>query len=447
MLAASLFARAQFASVEANDVNITDDGYTTVRRLSDTEVITYIKSTYSHMFTYENNSTLSYNYIDLGLYPSFDKIKVWDFKIIDDILYFCGEDYGQGVGIIGTFDASLLRGPLGVNVHIEFFEVQNTTVLTRLEAYYDLSTSFPRVAAVGLNGLPGCGVWACGRMVDCADFWPGTGMATVSVNGTYFGGGNEIEQLFDVVSTNDWVVIVGYGNVGGQSGLMLRRFPKNNPMDPEVHNMYFYGDPYPMVAWEEVRAVALKENDIAVVYRGERVNNQIDFTDFRLFEINSMVNFNTQEYDVPNKSYIWEMAYMNIADRVVVLENFPAAYFSSNFVHLDPYQTSPYTSVFVYDDEWLFRSVTNLDGSYFVGAGCLHFLLRDVLASLPANNDYTTIPSLCPWDRKLDVEIIDNIEFDKIYEFLNQVTPPVIILPESPVVQQASLSVKCYSQN
>lgn len=440
LLLMSLFLRAQYSSVMVEDVNVVNDGSTIVRNLSTTEVITYVTCSGINWFSYENNSSLSYNYVKLPM-----NIRVRDFRIYDGNVYFCGVNTNNGKGVLGTFDATLLQSGV-LNVPIDYFDVQDITILTRLEVYKDLITGNPRVAAVGYDGNGPCGVWACGRVVDCADFWPGSATANITIGNSYFGGLNEIEHWYDVVVTDDWVVLVGYGNVNGQGGLMLRRFLKASPMDPaELDNMYFYkvSDP---VAWEEVRGVFLRENDIAVVYRGPRDNDVTDYTDFRVFDINTMYNINSQEYIIPYKSYIWEMAYMGEADRVVVLNNFPSPVYISNFVYIIPYQATPYTSVYVNDKEWYFQSVTNLDHNYFVGSGCLHFLLRDVSAAYPANNIYSPSPQLCPADEALRVVPIEKLEPIIIYEPIG--TTSFLMQPPSPPfpISSGSLDVRCISQ-
>ena len=368
-----------------------------------------------------------------------------DLRIFSGKAYFCGVNNTTNQGVLGTFDATLLQS-VPNTVPIDYFDVPSISVLTRLEVYKDLSTGNPRVAAVGYNDDSTCGVWACGRVVDCADFWPGSMTATITMGNSYYGGMYDIEQWFDVVATEDWVVLVGYGIMGGQRGLMLRRFPKSNPMDPtEVDNMYFYKLPE-IVSWEEVRGVFLKENDIAVVYRGPRDNNVTDYTDFRIFNISTMKNTNSQEYVIPYKSYIWEMAYMEHADRVVVLDNFPSPVYMSNFVYLVPYRTVTYSSVYVNEKEWEFQSVTNLDGDYFVGAGCMHFLLRDATAAYPAYNIFSPDPYFCPADNELRVEIIKDIEPKIFYEPI--VNPFPSQAPNSLLftVDQGTMDVRCISQ-
>lgn len=440
LLMMPLFLRAQYSSVMAYDANITSNGHAVVRNLSSTEVITYVMNSGINNFTYENNSSLTYNYVKL-----LPNIRVMDLRIFSGKAYFCGVNNTTNQGVLGTFDATLLQS-VPNTVPIDYFDVPSISMLTRLEVYKDLSTGNPRVAAVGYNDGNACGVWACGRVVDCADFWPGSMTTTITMGNSYYGGMNDIEQWFDVVATEDWVVLVGYGIMGGQRGLMLRRFPKNNPMDPtEVDNMYFYKLPE-IVSWEEVRGVFLKENDIAVVYRGPRDNNVTDYTDFRIFNISTMKNINSQEYVIPYKSYIWEMAYMEHADRVVVLDNFPSPVYMSNFVYLIPYRTALYSSVYVNDKDWEFQSVTNLDGDYFVGAGCMHFLLRDATAVYPAYNLNTPPPDLCPADKELRVEIIENIEAAKIYEPIVNPFPAQAPIPLQSQVDQGTMDVRCISQ-
>ena len=437
-------AKAQFSSVMAYDAGITNGGATIVRNMSATEVVTYVYTGGKHRFTYENNTTLAYSFFDLPTPSAFDKIEIHDFRIINDVLYFCGRDLNANTGVLGTFKAIDMLNPVGTTVQVDYFDVPNTTMLNRMEAYADPTASGnPRVAAVGyLYGS--CGASACGVWVDCEGFAPGSMTANVSVFDSYYGTPNDYELWEDVVSTNDWVVLVGFGQMGGQQKMILRRFPKGNPTDPEIDNMYLY-DEREIVATNETRAVAIKTNDLAVAYRGVRSDNTTDFTKFRIFDINWMKNINSQEYVIPYKSYLWEMAYMERANRVVVLNDFPTPAFLSNFVYLIPYQSTTYNSVFVNDDDWHFYSVTNLDGNFFVGAGPFHFLLRDASAAYPANS-VAPPPALCPADDVMKVGIINNVVSNKIIEPLSGLNYPGIIpSQETDTIYSGSLTTRCFS--
>lgn len=445
LLALSVSAGAQYSSVMAEDAGLTDGGKAIVRNMSPTEVVTYVWTGTKRWFTYENSSSLNYKYIELNN-PPLNNIVVEDFRIINDVLYFCGKDNNSGEGVLGTFKTSDFFNPAWTPVQVDYFTITGTTELNRMEVYKDPGTGAPRIAAVGYDRNGSCSILAQGVWVDCEGYVPGGTPTSVSVFEAHCTAPNDVEQWHDVVSTNDWVVLVGYGNVGGQEGIALRRFHKGHPTDPEIDNIYIFNEPE-KVAWAETRAEFIKRNDMAVVYRGERVRNVIDFDKFRIFDIDNMANINSQEYEVPYKSYLWEMAYMPNAKRVVVLSDFPTPAFLSNFSYIEPCQTTSYTSVYVNDDDWRFQSLTNLDGTFFVGAGGFHFLLRDVSASYPANNIFVspTAPTLCPKDDVLKVTIID----DAIRNVFPLPLPPPSGTSASysgyPLLQGYGLSIRCLS--
>lgn len=439
-LMVSFWAKAQYSSVMSYDVGMPDGGTTIVRNMSNTEVITYVRNNTNHRFTYENSSTLAYKYIELSD-PAFDKVEVHDFRIIDNVVYFCGVNNNLGQGVLGSFYASDILNPVGTPISINCFTVSSITTLNRLNAYIDPATERPRVAAVGhKNGS--CGAWFCGVWVDCEGLLPSSTYANISVYDSFYGGTGDFELWMDVVSTNDWVVLVGYGLQGRQNGLVLRRFHKGNPTDSEIDKMYFYKE-LETIAWDEIRAVYIKNDDIAVAYRGIRNNNVTDFTKFRIFDINQMKNVNSQEYVIPNKSYLWEMAYMEHADRAVILNDFPNLDYRSCFAFLIPYQTTAYNSIYVNDKDWRFQSVTNLDGIFFVGVGPFHFILRDATAAYPAHNIYSTAPALCPEDYIIKVSVIDNISQNVDPENLIGPSFPIPIPLYSALINSRSLVVKC----
>lgn len=444
LLALSVSAGAQYSSVMAEDAGLTDGGKAIVRNMSPTEVVTYVWTGTKQWFTYENSTTLNYKVMDINIIPAFEKIIINDFRIIGGIVYFCGLDNNSGKGVIGTFKTTDFFGSYG---NIDYIDISGTTELNRMEVYHDPGTGNPRVAAVGYDRNGGCSILAQGVWVDCEGYVPGGTPTSVSVFEAHCTAPNDVEQWHDVVSTNDWVVLVGYGNMGGQEGIALRRFHKGNPTDPEIDNIYIFNESE-KVAWSETRAEFIDRNDMAVVYRGERIRNVTDFDKFRIFDIDNLANINSQEYEVPYKSYLWEMAYMPNAKRVVVLSDFPTPAFLSNFAYLDPYQTTTYTSVFVNDDGWSFQSLTNLDGTFFVGAGGFHFLLRDAAASYPANNIYVlpTAPTLCPADHAIKVAIIGNIRPNTY--FVTLTGGPIALPPlnsDPTVIAPGTLTLRCLS--
>lgn len=442
LLLPSLYVRAQYSSVLAYDTYAAERGITIVRNMSSTEVVTYVSNTETQRFTYENNSTLVYKYFELPS-PVFDKIIINDFRIINDVLYFCGTNNDSGKGVLGTFKVTELLNSVGTPVQIYYFDVLRTTDLNRIEAYIDPGTSNPRLAAVGYDRTGSCGSWACGVWVDCEGLMPGVAPTSLTVFGSYYSA-PDAEQWFDVVSTDDWVVLVGCGYISGQQGIILRKFHKGYPTDPIINDIYFFQESETIL---EGGAVSLRTNDIAVAYRGVRNIDVSDFTKFRVFDIDRMLNINSQEYVVPYKSYLWELAYTETADRVVVLNDFPTPAFLSNFVYLIPYQSTGYTSVYAHDREWRFQSLTNLDGDFFVGSGVrpFHLLLRDATASYPAANIYSTTPVLCPEDNVLKVAIIDNITPNVIYYSLPDIPIPSSPLPVTDSINSATLSIRCLS--
>lgn len=439
MLMFSPFARAQFSSVLAGALAYDGDDVALVRNMSGSEVITYCKK----MFSYENNSTLSYKYFPLPS-PNFDSIVVNDFRIINGLLYFCGKNGASNKGVIGVFALADLLGPVGSSVNFAYYELDNTTSLNRMVAYIDPTTNNPRLAAVGQNKNNSCGVWVCSVWVDCPDLLPGATTASVTVYRSYYLGTSDAELWNDVVATDDWVVLVGSGYNSGQQGVVLRRFHKGFPTDPEINKFYIYSESNRLVS-EEVRALPIRENDVAVAYRGVRNNNVTDYTKFRIFDIDAMLNINSQEYVVPYKSMLNEMAYMKQADRVVLVNEFPSPQTMSNFVYLIPYQSSYYPSVYVHDGAWRFWSVTDLDGKKFVGAGCFHFLLRDATASFPASNDYSATPSLCPADEALKVSVIDNVNRVVIPDIPPADSILSTSIPVTSTTQDGIMQLKCYS--
>lgn len=212
LLLSSLFTKAQFTSVIAEDTNIVNGETSIVRNLSSTEVITYHRDNKNGHFTYENNSTsLLYNSFDIAE----PELYVLDFRIVNNLIYFCGVNTKTKYGFLGTFNVTNLQNATSAPVQYRWFDISSTTRLNRLVAYMDPSLG-PRVVAVGYDGNGPCGVWACGVVVDCTNFLP-SGAMPVSVNWrtAFYLTSSDHEIWEDVVITNNLVVLVGSGAMGG----------------------------------------------------------------------------------------------------------------------------------------------------------------------------------------------------------------------------------------
>ena len=413
--------------------------HSVVRNLTTTEVIEYHVDTqrpdvYKGYFVYKDNSTLSYKRAELP-----DDIVVYDFRIFGDYVYFCGEDRSSAVGILGFFKCTdLTTGP----VSYSWLKINNSTQLNRIVVYKDPGSSNPRVVALGYNSTISCpGSYVCNMAVDCI------GLTTlpnpIAYNTRQANSMADIEQWTDIVATDSYLAIVGFLKIGSDKGLIIRRCDPSDPLGSMMDDVYMY--PFTEdLSIESIKALSWRDDTIIMAYpwRSQIGNN---YTDIRFFHLGSMLNTKAEQYKNQSKTELYEMAYLPTSKKLIILEDFDctgSGQFSSCFVYINPLaSTLPYSTPYVYDKTYRFKSVTNLDGNHFVGSGYFCFLMCDVNLPFPINNVLVPPPSTppyCPFDDRVIVsedrainyiEFIDNTPKISYNDYLNSGGCNVFLLP------------------
>ena len=421
--------------------------HSVVRNWTATEVIEYHGDTqrpdiYQGYFVYKDNTTLFYNYAKMP-----DNIVVYDFRIFNDIVYFCGENKSTNEGVLGCFECMELKmlPPPPYEVHYKYAPIGSSTQLNRIVVYKDPISSVLRVVALGYNSIVPCpGSYFCNMAVECRGLNPGGGTIFYSTRQAYSMA--NYEQWTDIVATDNYLAIVGFSQIGSDKGLIIRRCDPSDPLGPMMDDIYMY--PFTEdLSIESIKALSWRNDTIIMAYpwRSQIGNN---YTDIRFFHLGSMQNTKAEQYKNPSKTELYEMAYLPTSKKVIILEDFDctgSGQFSSCFVYINPLaSTLPYSTPYVYDKTYRFKSVTNLDGNYFVGSGHFCFLMCDVNLSFPINNNSSTPIPFCPNNEFVIVSedrVIDYIEF---IDNTLQSPDNNNLLPDNQTVYTSLINTHCF---
>lgn len=414
-----------------------------VRAYSPSEIITY-------EYCQNNKSSFLYASLPFGTLqknplPNNMHLKINDFRVFGDYVFFCGErtSQNQSAGFVGYFYLSDLISGSTVTYKLYLFPYDIKT-LYRLVVYDD-DAPVARMVAIGTN-IPATGQPQNDIILDCKDI---LGTPTFEMKNAIISTYSP-EELCDICYTGRNVVIVSsyYDIATHTPHLCLRRCDPNSPLNNSIDTLHMFPEPR-FVAWPELFAVALIDNNVAVSYRGEDLSSH-HFYRLRVFDIGTspITNINSQEMANPNKGYMHEMAFLENDKTIVQLEDFATTGgFTSNFIYFHPYAATGYTTDFMYDEiKRMYQSVTATDSWHFVGAGCLHWLYRDILGGLPAPSA-TPPPAFCPNNETAKISIIDRLAPTLLYN----PQMPVTLYPQGPQVPHITspeiISIICESVN
>ncbi len=408
-------AHAQIISEHTHDVAHHTGGHTIVRSCGNPYVVTYFVTTglTPAMEVLDQSTGLTY-YADL---PT--DVFILDMHIDPDTrtIYFCGS-----TSYYAYYPGSLLgEGIIGWIRLPDFFSSYITVNYIYLNdpAYpinsvnklveYD-NRGLPQIVAIGEHRYrQGDYVYSEQYFVDCLDL---TGNITLKV-GLF----PTNEHYYDVLLTDNYVVLMGSGINSGLSSICYRKTDPYNLNDPMLDDIHFFanGDDY----LSTTHSTSMFDDEIATSYLA--LNKNGDFvTRVRVIDVNLDLNINSQDFLLDTKSEPIDIIHIPADNSLVIMQDFytPIGSLNSNFVFIDPYANIPYATSLEYRPNEFFQSMTMHDLSYYLAAedGATWFLKNKTLTP-------TDFPDQrCPKVEEFKIEPIDNLESHSIfYQFT---TPP-----------------------
>lgn len=267
----------------------------TCRSWTANSAITYFREQDTHYFAvvYENSTTMDAIKFVNGNYS------IYDFCVLGDSIYLCGTKGGKGV--VGCINInSITSFVLPLKITEKYFD--SLVSVNKLVAYYQPGNRYAHVAAIG-EYSPYTRPRA--YMIDVC-FGPGPFdyakkvMSYVNPDDT-----NQIERLYDVVSTKNYIAFVGVLTNSGS--LTIRKCDKSGIFSTNTYETIFqYRLPYSGIPY----AVAMKDDKIATASECIIISNVANATHVRLFDLPTMNMYAAQSMSSPFKSSIYDLTYM-----------------------------------------------------------------------------------------------------------------------------------------
>lgn len=397
-LLAALAANGQmYDYCYVEDVNFYSTGYSSlIRGYTSNKAIAYYSSGGMYYFDLLIDATPIHNRV-----PIPGELMICDYQILDDQVYFCGENLTNNHAILGHFAIGDMGGTVTFNINIKdvHSNIYNNDVLEVLT----------RLAVKQVNGA--VRIMALGHMAGRDQTKP---MRTVLFYPDY--GNNNTYEVYEfppndecymeVVVTEDYFAIVGFRSLLSET-LSIRR----QPVTYGVWNTYpfntrnYYPTPYACIDW--LSATELDNNNIAVssIYLDPTLTNSEARTQVYTISLVSTQMTHLQSFWIKWKADPMDMVYLPLIKKLVLVEPLYVENGASipGFIYLDPYPTANYTAFeHRQDNQFATYNLSRLTGKHFIAANsnrwfymnqpslsatatCYDVLNRDVKVDNPQN--------------------------------------------------------------
>ncbi|MBQ6956465.1 MAG: hypothetical protein IJP80_07620 [Bacteroidales bacterium] len=299
-----------------------------------------------------------------------------DFERIGDTIFFCG--YNSSHGIVGYFMESGFASGSG---YVFYAMIPEIRFLDKMEAYYDPNTKNPIVAAVGHDNMDS------NLSVNTAIFVFEFSGGNVSYNFQDYSYYWYNRIYMDVAVTNNYIVSVGiYDFVNNQIALTV--IDKNNTL--------FYTPYIPVETAGNMNSMnysieELKDDEVAISTLLEDAVAPSNFVSpVHVFDAATATFVNSQTVPLLQKSAPYnEMKYFPVYKTLLLMQTneYPAITTTNTAIYyLDPYKTTAYNALTVYDSNSYYYSLDRFSNNEFLATGELKslshsFLIHDILSS------------------------------------------------------------------
>lgn len=268
---------------------------------------------------------------------------LYDLRVLDDYLYYCGSKRGSGViGRIYIHDIANMAARPRVS-EIAFPDLVS---VNQLAAFNNPVDNIPHVAAIGERRFSSEPYIRLRTYMIDAKFDP-MAIASADVMDCYINSSDtsETERLYDVVVTDKFVAFVGI--ITNAGFLTIRKCDKNGVLTTNTYktlyqyNLPHYGVPY---------AAAMEDDKIAIAAECIISGEVSNATHVRLFDLPTMDMYAGQSMRSSTKSFINDFTYMP-CDKTLLLVHVDQNGSSPDHrvVYFQPTTTPPYTTYAVTD--------------------------------------------------------------------------------------------------
>ena len=359
-----------------------------VRTDNNSNVVTYREDAtgQGHFECHTATSTASFNH---ALIPT--GWKIYDFRILNGIVYFCGFDSANSEGLFGTFTLNdlLLYGGM-ITYRKADVTPGTTTYYAKLAVAKDANSQI-QVMLLGRNEQNvSASSFGCNRVAFVPD------MNNLSINTLFnphmsYNIQDTAEVVWDVVATDNYFATVGNMRYAMGNTLTLRRAPIGSTLN-QFNTDYFYGNQYyePGTWMGITRATRLNNDDLAVASLYNDENHLYGTTIYNIDVSTTNVN-NNQFFNNYTKTDPVCMVYLPSVKRLALSE---WLYLQNNthysgVIYLQPYNYSSYNAEEHCNSSANAPDIQSIDlfaNSQYFGAGSDSWFFIDYPAGIATTN-------------------------------------------------------------
>lgn len=361
---------------------------TIVRNWDDQYVISHFSENGSSYFLCSDfsdflNPYSSYCFNSSAFYsdPLPSNYYVTDFRILKDIVFFCGtnQTVSGTVGMVGFFE---LNDFITGNFYPTIIDIISTCRINKITVYEN-NGDF-KIAAIGQkNQTPT--EW---NIIEIDDVMAPSPLYVTHSTGS---SPSDFERLDDVLYTGNSVVFIGTRVVPSASFYTCFIRIMDNPATFNIstnYNNIFY-IPLSSEINAQTYSALMENGKISIAYVKYNIGFPSEFrTRVRVVDLSTPTNpQNTfsQEFDIDGKLDPDGIVYSSSARKLIILQ--PVSYFYNQypqFIYIDPYTTSNYITDLSYFLGDSYSSVDIYNNNNFIAVGDVHSYLQYI--PTPSNN-------------------------------------------------------------
>ena len=409
-----------------------------VRSVNETTIVAYYEHDFNGVFVVMQQGSLTADTIEL---PQFQY--VYDFEIIDNTVYYCGEMPDASNiydprerALVGYFDISpfLNNNNNGVNTAVNYckFEVENRdhNKLKKMIAYKTQGDIY--VMAIGESFLCDQSNQPCHSGLDF--------FTIIRIRSDVF---QEVkvetftsEFYHDIVETANHAVLVGGDfNSPTSHSICFRKLRKYNI--PYTERDYLYRVTFNHTEPSTfVYGTQIEGSDRFITSTFGYING-VEGTIIRTFNASNMEMMAAQFIPSPGeKTQPYELHYVPETGKVLLLQ-LSTDHPTTRIYTIDPYPTQNYSTIWEYHLDWHLHSFDMYRSDEYIAIGITGltpgFYARNVLYNTPNCTSRNTV----------NVEMIDIFQVEEFYIPLNMDGIQVIVNSLPSTASQRDLSLEC----
>ena len=314
-----------------------------------------------------------------------------DIYVTTTHVHFCGES-SNSLGLVGFMD---IAGFSSGTATIYYVEVPNTKYLNHLVAYRN-SKENQDVVAIGFVPNEGSKI-----IVEFNHI--------LNRSGNYKYAMLDDELLLDVKYTPQAGVVFLGQSILDQKFSIRKSVPEMVVNSPALNTQYLYS----LHGWALPPVSDACLTNLAMAYTFGTSGQNTYTTQIRYIDLSTMQMYRSQSYTKSDRTAPLAMTYVPALPGPVMIHEYTlGGTYNSNFLYLDPGQTSTYAAKALYHPLNTYISITSFGGQFYAACGGNRLYYQDAYSMFPQSTQCIRVAS----------QTITPIESPNVTELNNPVT-------------------------